>query len=62
MKEYISRNDLDNKTIQQYIVHLTFHLKLSSQWGTPHGVNVSRASASPIKVNTKEVIAIMKLI
>ena len=28
-------NDLDNNPIQPYIVHLNFHLKLSSQWGTP---------------------------
>ena len=35
MKEYISKNELDNRTIQPYIVHLNFHLKLSSQWGTP---------------------------
>jgi len=45
--ELFSKNELDNNTIQRYIVHLNFHLKLSSQWGTPQGINGSGGNSSP---------------
>jgi hypothetical protein len=50
MKEYISKNELDNRTIQPYIVHLNFHLKLSSQWGTPQYVDIMNYESLEDKV------------